>query len=98
MSDELPPLNVEWTNVFKRDIAGVLSINLRDEVLRILDMLSQTTHKSLTFLFSLSALPSLRDSATQASSMARVIDPWGGFPAGARGRTTRTPRPPRRRV
>ena len=56
MSDELPPLNVEWTNVFKRDIAGVLSINLRDEVLRILDMLSQTTHKSLTFLFSLSFL------------------------------------------
>ena len=51
MSDELPPLNVEWTNVFTRDIAGVLSINLRDEVLRILNMLSQTIHKSLTFLF-----------------------------------------------
>ena len=79
MSDELPPLNVEWTNVFKRDIAGVLSINLRDEVLRILNMLSQTTHKSLTFLFSLSALPSLRDSATQASSMALAIDPWRGI-------------------
>ena len=79
MSAELPPLNVEWTNVFKRDIAGMLSINLRDEVLRILNMLSQTTHKSLTFLFSLSALPSLRDSAIQASSMVRAIDPWRGI-------------------
>ena len=28
MSDELPPLNVEWTNVFKRDYKRALKRNL----------------------------------------------------------------------
>ena len=28
MSDELPPLNVEWTNVFKRDYKRAMKRNL----------------------------------------------------------------------